>query len=131
MRRRAPELVVGALLVVLLGSYVVFTRRAVHDLQAEARRTSEMRARVFRAQTDTSESSSLLALNDLARQIRDQGVPLVVTDVRGHPTTSANVPPDIAADEVRLRDYVRELDLREQRPWWILSSARFTSATRD
>ena len=41
------------LLVVLLSSYVVYTRRVVCDLRVEAQRSSRMYARVLRAQTDT------------------------------------------------------------------------------
>jgi signal transduction histidine kinase len=111
MRRRAPELLVGLLLVALLASYVVFTRYAVRDLQREARRSSDMFARVFRAQADTSESEKTLALFDLAKQIRERGIPLIVTDLNGVPTPAvANLPPDVAEDTARLRAYVRELD---------------------
>ncbi len=110
MRRRAPELVVGLLLIALLASYVLFTRSAVRDLQGEARRSSEMFARVFRAQADTSESEKTLALFDLVKQIREQGIPIVVTDLAGHPGANANVPLEIAGDEVQLRAYVAELD---------------------
>ena len=38
MRRGAPEVIVGVLLVVLLSSYVVYTRRVVRDLSIEAER---------------------------------------------------------------------------------------------
>ena len=38
MRRGAPEVIVGLLLVVLLASYVVYTRRVVRDLRVEAQR---------------------------------------------------------------------------------------------
>src|SRR5260221_381142 len=76
MHRRVPELVIGTLLVALLASYVVYTHRVVRDLQAEARRASQRYARVFRAQSDTSESASTQAMLDLARSIREQGVPL-------------------------------------------------------
>ncbi|HEY5440236.1 MAG TPA: HAMP domain-containing sensor histidine kinase [Gemmatimonadaceae bacterium] len=110
MRRGVPELVVGLLFAILLSSYVVFTRQVVRDLQAEGKRTTEMYARVFRAQVDTSESASTQALFDLSRSIREQGVPLIVTDRAGRPGPSANLPADIAGDEARLRAYVRELD---------------------
>ena len=110
MRRGVPELVVGLLFAILLSSYVVFTRQVVRDLQAEGKRTTEMYARVFRAQVDTSESASTQALFDLSSSIREQGVPLIVTDRAGRPGPSANLPADIAGDEARLRAYVRELD---------------------
>lgn len=112
MRRGIPELVVGSLFAILLSSYVVFTRQVVRDLQAEGKRTTEMYARVFRAQSDTSESASTQALFDLSRSIREQGVPLIVTDRAGKPGPNANLPAAIAGDEARLRAYARELDLQ-------------------
>jgi signal transduction histidine kinase len=69
-----------------------------------------MYARVFRAQSDTSEASSTQALLDLSKSIREQGVPLIVTDSAGRPTAHANLPPEIAASDSQLRRYVRELD---------------------
>ena len=110
MRRGLPELVVGLLLAALLSSYVVFTRQVVRDLKREGKRTSEMYARVFRARIDTSESASTLALFDLVKSIREQGVPLVVTDHAGVPGANANVPDAIVADSARLMAYVRDLD---------------------
>ena len=112
MRRGLPELVVGLLLAALLSSYVVFTRQVVRDLKREGKRTSEMYARVFRARIDTSESASTLALFDLTKSIREQGVPLVVTDHSGVPGANANVPDAIVADSARLMAYVRELDVQ-------------------
>ena len=111
MRRGAPELVVGLLLVALLSSYVVYTRRVVRDLRVEAQRSSRMYARVLRAQTDTSADAGTEALFDLTKSITAQGVPIVVTDVRGRPTYHANLPLDSAQDEqTQLRQFVRELD---------------------
>jgi signal transduction histidine kinase len=111
MRRGAPEVIVGVLLFVLLSSYVVYTRRVVRDLRVEAQRSSRMYARVLRAQTDTSADAGTEALFDLTRSITAQGVPIVVTDVRGRPTYHANLPIDSAQDEqTQLRQFVRELD---------------------
>ena len=111
MRRGAPEVIVGVLLVVLLSSYVVYTRRVVRDLRIEAERSSRMYARVLRAQTDTSGDAGTEALFDLTRSITAQGVPIVVTDVTGRPTYHANLPLDSAQDEqTQLRRFVRELD---------------------
>ena len=111
MRRGAPELVVGLLLAVLLSSYVVYTRRVVRDLRAEAQRSSLMYARVLRAQTDTSADAGTRALFDLTKSIIAQGVPIVVTDVRGRPTYHANLALDSTQDEqTQLRRFVGELD---------------------
>src|SRR6478609_9500769 len=111
MRRGAPELVVGLLLAVLLSSYVVYTRRVVRDLRAEAQRSSLMYARVLRAQTDTSADAGTQALFDLTKSIIAQGVPIVVTDVHGRPTYHANLALDSTEDEqTQLRRFVGELD---------------------
>jgi signal transduction histidine kinase len=111
MRRGAPELVVGLLLAVLLSSYVVYTRRVVRDLRAEAQRSSLMYARVLRAQTDTSADAGTRALFDLTKSIIAQGVPIVVTDVRGRPTYHANLTLDSTQDEqTQLRRFVGQLD---------------------
>ena len=110
MRRGVPELVVGALLAILLSSYVVYTRRVVSDLRLEAKRSSQMYARIFRARTDTSEDAGTLALLDMTKSIREQGVPLVVTDRNGVPTDTANIPDGVRRDESGIREYVLELD---------------------
>jgi signal transduction histidine kinase len=115
MRRRIPELVVGLLLIVLLSSFVMLTRRVVQDLRLEAKRSSTMYARVFRAISDTTEGASTQALLDLSKSIADQGVPLIVTDLKGKPTASRNLPKDLGDDEELIRAYVRELD-RENIP---------------
>ena len=110
MRRGAPELLVGLLLAILLSSYVWYTQRVVQDLRRESLRSSRMYARVFRAQSDTSEGSGTQALFDLSKSIVEQGVPLIVTDTAGRPTAHANLPPEIAASDSAVRVYVRELD---------------------
>ena len=110
MRRGAPELLVGLVLAILLASYVVYTQRVVAELRREALRSSRTYARVFRAQSDTSEGAGTQALFDLSKSIVEQGVPLIVTDSAGRPTAQANLPADVAADEAKVRDYVRELD---------------------
>ena len=90
MRRGAPELLVAVVLAILLASYVVYTQRIVGELRREALRSSRMYARVFRAQSDTSEGAGTQALVDLSKSIVEQGVPLIVTDSAGRPTAQAN-----------------------------------------
>jgi signal transduction histidine kinase len=115
MRRGAPELLVGLFLAILLSSYVLYTRRVVSDLRLEALRSSRMYARVFRAQSDTSDEAGTQALFDLSKSIVEQGVPLIVTDSAGRPTAHANLPTDVAASDSAIREYVRQLD-RENAP---------------
>jgi signal transduction histidine kinase len=110
MRRGAPELLVGLFLAILLASYVVYTQRVVRELRREALRSSQMYARVFRAQSDTSEAAGTQALFDLSKSIVAQGVPIIVTNSAGRPTANANLPPEVAGDEGSVREYVKELD---------------------
>jgi signal transduction histidine kinase len=110
MRRGAPELLVGLVLAILLASYVMYTQRVVQELQGEALPSSRMYARVFRAQSDTSEGAGTQALFDLSKSIVEQGVPLIVTDSAGRPTAHANLPADVALSDSSIREYVRQLD---------------------
>lgn len=114
MRRGAPELLIGLLLAILLASYVAYTQRVVRELQTEALRSSRTFARIFRAQSDTTEEAATQALFDLSKSIVEAGVPLVVTDRSGRPTAHANLPADVATDEERLRAYALELDRQNQ-----------------
>jgi len=111
MLRRAAPVVLIAALGVLIGWYVVYSRRVVEQLQREAAIESVMYARVFRALSDTSETVAATALLDIAEHIREKGVPVVITDLDGRPTNArANVPDEINADSARLAAYVRRLD---------------------
>ena len=112
MRRGSPELILAALIALLLGSIVWYTRRVVADLRMEAERSSRMYARVYRALGDTAEGASTQALLGLSRSIVELGVPVIVTDRDGTPTAAANLPftvTDVSHDP-RVREYVRRLD---------------------
>jgi signal transduction histidine kinase len=113
MRRAAPVSTIAILVGLLLGSYVVYTQVVVADLRREALRSSTAYARLYRALSDTTEGASTQALLDLARSIREQGVPLIVTDPSGRPAAHANLPgvaDDIPADDERVRGFVARLD---------------------
>ncbi len=113
MRRGAPEVLVAVLIALLLVSYVAYTQRVVAGLRHEAQRSSTSYARIYRALSDTSEAQATQALLDMARSIREQGVPLVVTDVDGRPTAHANlpdVPAEAPADDPRVAQWIPRLD---------------------
>jgi signal transduction histidine kinase len=110
MRRGGPELLVGLLLAILLASYVGYTQRVVRELRLEALRSSQMYARVFRAQSDTSEAAGTQVLLDLSKSIVAQGVPIIVTNAAGRPTATANLPAVVLGDEARVRAYATKLD---------------------
>lgn len=118
MRRGAPVSTIAVLVALLLGSYVVYTQAVVADLRREARRSSTAYAHLYRALSDTTEGASTQALLDLARSIREHGVPLIVTDAAGRPAAHANLPgvsDDVPADDERVRAFVPRLD-RENAP---------------
>jgi signal transduction histidine kinase len=114
MRRGAPEVLVATLIVLLLGSYVFYTQRVVRSLRAAATRSSAMYSRVYRALGDTTEGAALQALLDISRDVREQGVPLIVTDSVGRPLAHANLPFDphdtVSEADPRVRAYVSVLD---------------------
>lgn len=112
MRRGSPELLLAALIALLLGSILWYTRHVVSDLRLEAARSSRIYARIYHALGDTTEGAGTQALLGLSRSIVEQGVPVIVTDTAGNPTAAANLPfeaTDVTRD-ARVRAYVRRLD---------------------
>jgi len=111
MRRAAPLVLIGLGVALLLGSYIAYTRSVVRELRRDALRTGRMYARVYGALNDPTEESGNAALLDLARQIRETGVAVIVTDANGTPTATANLPFDPApVSDPRVREYVIRLD---------------------
>ncbi|MGQ0767216.1 MAG: sensor histidine kinase [Gemmatimonadota bacterium] len=108
MRQRATVLfAVGVAL--LLGSYVLYTQRVVSRLRAEAAREGRMYGRIYSAIRDTSTDPMSVVL-ELASHVRESGVPMVVTDPAGNPTSSANTPYDGSPDDPGLKQFAAELD---------------------
>ena len=120
MRRGASFIVVAVGVVLLLGSYIVYTQRVVVELRREAERSGRMYAQVFEALADpTSDPSN--ALLELSRQIADSKVPVLLTDADGKLAGAVNTPfdklaasggradPRVAGNE-RLRRYIAMLD---------------------
>ena len=120
MRRGASFIVVAVGVVLLLGSYIVYTQRVVVELRREAERSGRMYAQVFEALADPT-SDPANALFELSRQIADSKVPVLLTDAEGNLTGAVNTPFDkLAAAGVRadprvpgnerLRRYIATLD---------------------
>ncbi len=105
MRRSVIVLVMVAV-ALLLGSYVLFTQRVVGELRQEAQRTSRMFAEVLAATDPSVDPASVLF--ELAENIRESGVPMIVTDANGNPTAIANLP--LALNDARVRDWIPRLD---------------------
>ncbi|MHB8839502.1 MAG: sensor histidine kinase [Gemmatimonadaceae bacterium] len=117
MRRRVPVFLVALGLLVLLGSYVWYAQRLVDELRVESERTGRMFARVYGALADTTAGAETAALMELTQEIRELGVPVIVTDAQGQPTSFVNIPDlgngFVSAADPRspaLREMVRSLD---------------------
>lgn len=108
--RRSAIVVVMVLVALLLGSFLLFTQRVVAELRREAQRTSEMFAEVLAAQDPNVDPVS--ALLELANDIRESGVPMIVTDANGTPTAVANLPFD--EDDPRARQWIARLDAQNR-----------------
>jgi signal transduction histidine kinase len=110
MRGRAPVIILGVLLALLLGAYILFSRRVVLELRRDAGRSGQMYARVFRALADPRPDAGNDALLDLARHIDALGVPVIVTDDKGVPTAAANLPFTAPLSDPKVRGYIPVLD---------------------
>ena len=110
MRRRAPVVLVAVGIAVLLAWYVAYTQRVVNELRREAKRAARMYAHVYRGLNSPTDTNGVGALLLLAEEIRQAGVPLVVTTMDGAPTAAANLPFDAEPSDPRVRTYVSTLD---------------------
>ncbi|MEO8578476.1 MAG: HAMP domain-containing sensor histidine kinase, partial [Gemmatimonadales bacterium] len=99
----------------LLVWYVIYTQGVVRELRREASRVGLMYARVYDGLNDPSADAATTALLDLSRHIRESGVPLIITDARGNPTDTANLPRPLALDSREIHSFVRDLD-RQNKP---------------
>jgi signal transduction histidine kinase len=108
--RRGVIVVVMVLVALLLGSYVLFTQRVVAELRREAQRTSEMFGEVLAAQDPDVDPAS--AILELTNDIRESGVPMIVTDANGNPTATANLPFD--ESDPRAREWIVRLDAQNK-----------------
>ena len=115
MRRFAPVTFASLAVAALLVWYVIYTQGVVRELRREASRVGLMYARVYDGLNDPSPDAANTALLDLSRHIRESGVPLIITDSRGNPTDTANLPTRMALDSRELRDFVTALD-RQNKP---------------
>lgn len=111
MRPRAPVALIAVGLAILLAWYVVYTQRIVGELRREAKRAARMYASVYRGLNSPTDSNGVGALLQLADEIRQAGVPLVVTTTDGTPSAAANLPFDADPSDPRVRAYVTTLDL--------------------
>jgi len=109
LRRWAPAIVV--LLVAVLAGLSTGTGFLVaNHFKSEARNTSRLYSGVFAGLNSQAEGAELEALLDLLDQVKQLGIPLVVTDGMGQVTAAENLPFDAPLDDPRVKEYVRILD---------------------
>ena len=113
MRRLAPVTIASLSVAALLIWYVIYTQGVVRELRREASRVGLMYARVYDGLNDPNPDAANAALLELSRQIRESGVPLILTDEKGNPTDAANLPVDLTSPEIK--EFIRALD-RQNRP---------------
>lgn len=116
-RRRWPVFAMVLGVIGLLAWYVAYTQHVVTQLRSAAAGQGRMYARIYEALQDTSlNADPTSALLDLSAQIRESGLPLVLTDRTGRVSAVANLPAGLEpADTVALRRYIGQLD-RENSP---------------
>jgi signal transduction histidine kinase len=110
MRRLAPVTLVTIGVLALLVWYVIYTRGVVRELRQEASRVGLMYARVYNGLSDPNPDGATAALLDLSRYIRESGVPMILTDERGNPTDTANLPFSSSLGSKEIRNYILDLD---------------------
>ena len=115
MRRLAPVTLTTLAVAALLVWYVIYTQGVVRELRREASRVGLMYARVYDGLNDPGADAATTALLDLSRHIRESGVPLIITDSKGNPTDTANLPRPLALDSREIHNFVRDLD-RQNKP---------------
>lgn len=108
-------MVVTALLVLLAGLSIGSGLIVVQHFRAEAESTSRLFSVVFAALNDPRPGAEADALLRIGEQVRQVGIPVVVTDDAGRVTARANLPFEAEVDDPRVREYAARLD-RENPP---------------
>ncbi|HEX6587545.1 MAG TPA: HAMP domain-containing sensor histidine kinase [Longimicrobiales bacterium] len=116
MKRRIWPLVLAALSIAILGSYLVYTEYLVREMRAEAAVHTRVYALVQEGLLAIDEDQQTEVLRQLQLQITEMGVPIIVLDADGQPSAVVNLPFDAdladAADRQRILGYARRLDRR-------------------
>lgn len=109
IRRLAPGVIVTlavVLIVLTAGTGLMVTRH----LQQDALNISRLYSGVFAGLNDPTPGAEAGALLQLGERVRQQGLPLVVTDGMGQVTAFANLPFDAPLDDPRVKAYALGLD---------------------
>lgn len=89
---------------------LVYAAVVARHLTRDARRVSQLYARVFSGLASPREGGATEALLALATAIRAEGIPIVVTNAAGVATDTANLPRPMALDSPELSAFVAALD---------------------
>lgn len=109
LRRFAPGAAV-ALVALLAGLSLGTSWLVAGYLRESAVTASRLYAVVFEGLNTPDPDAASSALLDLGAQVRELGIPLVVTDSAGRVTAAANLPFTAEPGDARLDAYVAELD---------------------
>jgi signal transduction histidine kinase len=107
--RLAPGVIIG-LAAVLIGLTAGTGLLVARHLQGDALSISRLYSGVFAGLNDPTPGAEAGALLQLGERVRQQGLPLVVTDGLGQVTAYANLPFKAALDDPRVKAYAQELD---------------------
>lgn len=108
-RRIGPQSVLG--LVIVLGAISVWQAWDIAShLREEARATSRIYGRIVGSLSDPTPGTDTEVLLALVEQIRNTGIPLVVTDSLGRISAAANLPFPEGLEHPGLENYLAELD---------------------
>ncbi len=108
-RRFAPGAVV-ILAAVLIGLTTGTGLVVARHLQLDALNIGRLYSGVFAGLNDPTPGAETGALLLLGERVRQQGLPLVVTDGMGQVTAAANLPFEAALDDPRIKAYAARLD---------------------
>lgn len=109
LKYAGPEIVL-ALFVIFAAVSLWQAWVVARHLRDEARNSSRIYGRITAALADPEPGAGTETLFALVTEIRESGIPLVLTDPTGRPTAVANLPFETEADDPAVRAHVRDLD---------------------
>ncbi len=110
--RRYGSTVVLALVLIFGGIFVWQAWDIASLLRREARETSRIYGQIIAGLQDTL-SSGIGTLIAITADVRETGIPLVITDSTGQPTAASSIPTDLLQNlegDPRVREYIAVLD---------------------
>ena len=119
MNRRLISVLVAVVFAAVLLAFLVYAHQMEATLRRDAEVFSRIYANAFQGASSEDEVRMGQALFEITEQARRLQIPIVLTDLRGNPTSAANLPfgefdrGDPSSVE-RTRRYVRRLDARNE-----------------